>query len=211
MAPEHRTHDEILAYQRGVALQYAFQKKYKDLADIVAENQELAKVGGKAIVGAMYYSLFTDKKPFDQGYQLTGDQLKILAHTRKAGAPVGEGDFTVHFDYVARIEREGRGYWAEFPDLKGCVSQGRTLTDTQKNATESLNLYVSTLMLHGDTLPKPKYHGRKTKKVRQFKVQLTLKDLVFIDDKAANENEQAREDFAYRTEIAKLGKYINKK
>lgn len=106
MAPEHRTHDENLAYQRVVALQYALKGKYKDLADMVAENQELAKVDGKAIVGGMYQSLFVADKDFTYGHQLTGDQLKVLAYARKAGAPIGEGEITVHFDYVARIERE---------------------------------------------------------------------------------------------------------
>lgn len=89
-------------------------------------------------------------------------------------------------------EREGRGYWAEFPDFQGCVTQGPTIKAVEKNTQEVLNLYISTKMLHGETLPKPKYHGRKTKNVRPFKVQLTLADLVFADRDPAPTEKEAR-------------------
>jgi len=157
------------------------QRDYHSLANLVKGNPAFALEKGKAVVGLMYDHFFRDEKPFDYGYQLTGDQLQVLAYARKAGARVGEGDITVYFDYVARIEKTGREYWAEFPDFLGCISEGDNLSVIHQGVREALIGYVSSKMLHGETLPKPKYQGRKTARVRPFKVELTLKDLDFRD------------------------------
>ena len=170
----------------GQATTLLKQRDYHSLAELVKRNPAFALEQGKAVVGSMYHQLAIDEKPFDHGYQLTGDQLQILAYARKAGAPVGEGDFTVHFDYVARIERQHSLYWPTFPDFPGSIdhlafTNGETLKEAQNNAQKGLASYLAQGMLVGETLPKPQYHGRKTARVRPFKVQLTLKDLIFQD------------------------------
>ncbi len=130
----------------------------------------------------MYHTLYLDRKPFDYGYQLTGDQLQVLAHAKKAHAPIGKGDITVRFEYVARVEPMEKQYWAEFPDLQGCVRQGKTQKEVRENAKEALAVYLGAYMLDGDTLPKPKYKGRKgSKKVKAFLVKLALDDIIVED------------------------------
>lgn len=164
---------------------YIKQNDYGSLAQLVKDNSEFARDCGQAVIGLMYYCLSADKKDFDYGYQLTGDQLRVLAHTRKAGAPIGKGDITIHFDYVARIEKERRSYLVEFPDFGDKLAilvDPKNLADAQKEATQSLNHGIGSFMLHGDTLPKSEYKGRRTARVRPFKVELTLKDLDFEDE-----------------------------
>ena len=34
------------------------------------------------------------------------------------------------------------GYWVEFPDLPGCLTQGDTLEEAYQYAKEALNLYL---------------------------------------------------------------------
>ena len=181
------TEEKRFLKEFGEATTFLKQRDYHSLADLVKGNVFFAKEQGQAVVGAMYHTLQVDHKPFDYGWQLTGEQLQILAYAKKAGAPIGQGDITVRFEYVARIEREGRGYWTEFPDLQGCLTQGKTLKEVQDNAKEALALYLGAKMLHGDTLSEPKYQGRKTKKVRPFSIKLTLNDIVVEDRMTAEE------------------------
>lgn len=44
--------------------------------------------------------------------------------------------------YHFRIHKEGTGYWGECLELKGCVSQGRSLDDLKENLKEALDLYL---------------------------------------------------------------------
>lgn len=44
--------------------------------------------------------------------------------------------------YQALIERDGRGYLVSFPDLPGCVTEGRTKDEAHKNAREALSLFL---------------------------------------------------------------------
>ena len=44
--------------------------------------------------------------------------------------------------YPAVFHKEEGGYWAEFPDLPGCYTQGDTIESTYQSATEALGLYL---------------------------------------------------------------------
>ena len=44
--------------------------------------------------------------------------------------------------YHFKIHKEGDGYWAECIELKGCVTQGDTFKELEKNMEEALNLYL---------------------------------------------------------------------
>ena len=43
------------------------------------------------------------------------------------------------------IEKDGHGYFAYAPELKGCHSQGDTLEEVLENMKESIELYVESL------------------------------------------------------------------
>jgi antitoxin HicB len=46
--------------------------------------------------------------------------------------------------YPVRIHKaEEGGYWAEFPDLPGCVTEGDTLKETLDNAQEALSGWIA--------------------------------------------------------------------
>jgi predicted RNase H-like HicB family nuclease len=57
--------------------------------------------------------------------------------------------------YIAVIERAGSGFSAFFPDVPGCVSAGRTETETMKNAEEALALHLGEMVRAGESLPQP--------------------------------------------------------
>lgn len=44
--------------------------------------------------------------------------------------------------YHFKIRREGKIYWAKCIELRGCVTQGKTLAELKKNMEEALNLYL---------------------------------------------------------------------
>jgi predicted RNase H-like HicB family nuclease len=48
---------------------------------------------------------------------------------------------------------EDGGYWAEFPDLPGCFSQGDNEQDIIKNSKESLEGYLINLLESGQSIP----------------------------------------------------------
>jgi predicted RNase H-like HicB family nuclease len=43
------------------------------------------------------------------------------------------------------IEKDEHGFYAWYPELKGCQSQGITLEETVPNIKEALELYLETL------------------------------------------------------------------
>ena len=45
-------------------------------------------------------------------------------------------------EYQALIEKDGRGYLVTFPDLPGCITDGRTREEARRNAREALSLYL---------------------------------------------------------------------
>ncbi len=64
--------------------------------------------------------------------------------------------------YHFKVHKEGRGYWGECIELKGCLSQGGNSVALRKNLSEALNLYLdepedSKLIL---PLPRRKVSGK---------------------------------------------------
>ncbi|MEP7363386.1 MAG: type II toxin-antitoxin system HicB family antitoxin [Acidobacteriota bacterium] len=43
------------------------------------------------------------------------------------------------------IEKDGQGYYAWCPELKGCQSQGQSLDEVMANIREAAELYMETL------------------------------------------------------------------
>lgn len=50
------------------------------------------------------------------------------------------------FAYPAIIYKEDGSYWAEFPDLEGCYSDGNTMEEIAFNLQESLSAYMASLI-----------------------------------------------------------------
>ena len=50
-------------------------------------------------------------------------------------------------------EPEDDGYFAYSPTLPGCVSNGRTIEETECNLREAIQLHVKSLRAHGDVVP----------------------------------------------------------
>ena len=48
----------------------------------------------------------------------------------------------LYYPAVFHISEDISGYWAEFPDLSGCFSQGETINATMENAKEALGLFL---------------------------------------------------------------------
>jgi predicted RNase H-like HicB family nuclease len=57
--------------------------------------------------------------------------------------------------YPAIIERASKGYSVFFPDLPGCTSAGRTVTEAAVNAEEALAGHLLVSEQHGDALAHP--------------------------------------------------------
>lgn|SRR3990167_1548879 len=64
--------------------------------------------------------------------------------------------------YHFKIHKEGRGYWAECIELKGCNTEANNKKQLKKNMREALNVFLddppnSDAVFH---LPVPSLHGR---------------------------------------------------
>ncbi len=55
--------------------------------------------------------------------------------------------------YPAIIHHEEDQYWAEFPDIPGCYSDGDSIADVISNASEALGLTLCDMMDDGNALP----------------------------------------------------------
>lgn len=47
------------------------------------------------------------------------------------------------------------GYWVEFPDLCGCVTEGDTIEEAMAMAQEALGLWIASQMEMGNEVPAP--------------------------------------------------------
>jgi antitoxin HicB len=56
--------------------------------------------------------------------------------------------YTVHF-----IPAEEGGYTVEVPALEGCVTEGDTFEDAERNAREAIGVYLKSLRARGLPLP----------------------------------------------------------
>jgi antitoxin HicB len=57
--------------------------------------------------------------------------------------------------YPAIVHSDPDGFWIEFPDLKGCVTEGDSYEDLLKNAEEALSLYLEDFIDNEKHLPLP--------------------------------------------------------
>lgn len=57
--------------------------------------------------------------------------------------------------YPAVFHAENDGYWVEFPDLPGCVTEGNDITDAAIEASSALGGYLCSLMERGCDIPSP--------------------------------------------------------
>lgn len=59
-----------------------------------------------------------------------------------------------HQFQVIFIQQDEGGFTVEVPDLPGCISEGDTLEEAQKNIAEAIELYLETLVERNIPLPK---------------------------------------------------------
>jgi predicted RNase H-like HicB family nuclease len=45
--------------------------------------------------------------------------------------------------YHFKVHKEGKGFWAECLELKGCITEGDSIEELNTNMQDALNLYVS--------------------------------------------------------------------
>ncbi len=67
--------------------------------------------------------------------------------------------------YHFRVQKEKKGYSAQCIELEGCVTQGDTLKELQRNMEEALNLYVQEPADSEDLAALPKDSIRKSKNI----------------------------------------------
>lgn len=56
------------------------------------------------------------------------------------------------FEAIFTSQEEG-GFTVEIPDLPGCISEGNTIEEAEKNIQEAAELYLETLEKRGIPLP----------------------------------------------------------
>ena len=56
------------------------------------------------------------------------------------------------------------GYVAFVPALPGCHTQGETLEETERNVKEAIELYLESMVAHGEVIPEERrsFQGRVT-------------------------------------------------
>ncbi len=62
--------------------------------------------------------------------------------------------------YEIVIEKEEdpkAGYSVYCPDLPGCFSNGGSVQEAKKNMAEAMELFLESLVAHGDPIPKPRH------------------------------------------------------
>ena len=57
--------------------------------------------------------------------------------------------------YPAIFHEEDGGYWVEFPDLDGCITEGDTREEALEMAEEVLGLFLVSLEEQGKEIPQP--------------------------------------------------------
>ena len=66
--------------------------------------------------------------------------------------------------YTVKIEPcEEGGFWAYFPALPGCHTQGETLEEVLAMARDALAGHLECLYSHGDPIPVEKITSKRTK------------------------------------------------
>ncbi len=57
--------------------------------------------------------------------------------------------------YAVVIERGERNLSAYVPDLRGCITTGRSLEEIEKNIREAIELHLEGLAEDGEVVPEP--------------------------------------------------------
>ena len=79
---------------------------------------------------------------------------------------------------------EGEGYLIEFPDLPGCMSDGRTPEEAILNGRDALKSVLLTMKEFGDPIPKP---GAHTSASGQFRLRVPKSLHAWLAAQAARE------------------------
>lgn len=74
------------------------------------------------------------------------------------------------FEVIFTAQKEG-GFTVEVPDLPGCISEGDTLEEAEKNIQEAIELYLETLEQRG--VPLPQREPKKTLKMNITVIHVT--------------------------------------
>lgn len=61
----------------------------------------------------------------------------------------------MQFVYPAIFHHENDGYWVEFPDFEGCLTQGDTIAEALANAQEALTGCIMVMLEDKKTIPSP--------------------------------------------------------
>ena len=81
-------------------------------------------------------------------------RLRAAVEARLAnGAVTRQADSTRYAAVVSIAEDEDGGYVATVPALPGCISQGETRAQAQRNVEEAISLHLEYLLENGETLP----------------------------------------------------------
>lgn len=57
--------------------------------------------------------------------------------------------------YPAIFHRQKKGYWVEFPDISGCLTEGKTLEHAKKMAREALTGVLEVRLAYDEPIRKP--------------------------------------------------------
>lgn len=57
--------------------------------------------------------------------------------------------------YPAIFHHEGGGYWVEFPDLPGCVTEADTVAEAVSEAASALGAFLCSMLDRGIAIPDP--------------------------------------------------------
>ena len=57
--------------------------------------------------------------------------------------------------YPAIFTQEGKGFWVRFPDLDGCLTQGKTMKHAIEMAQEAMDGYYSSIFERKIAIPQP--------------------------------------------------------
>ncbi|MBI5477295.1 MAG: type II toxin-antitoxin system HicB family antitoxin [Deltaproteobacteria bacterium] len=77
------------------------------------------------------------------------NKRRVRGKGKRAAVATHEiASFTVHF-----LPAEEGGYTVEVPALDGCVTEGDTFEEAERNAREAISLYVESLRARGLPIP----------------------------------------------------------
>jgi predicted RNase H-like HicB family nuclease len=59
-------------------------------------------------------------------------------------------------EYIAYLHKDRKSdFGVSFPDFPGCITAGKTLEESRRNAEEALALHITGMMEDGETIPEP--------------------------------------------------------